>query len=81
MDNLEQGEDPWAAQRVLLVGVVVAALFATGCEWNFETLDGHQNGPSGQVSADVGAYGSSVIYNGRPHVFYYASGGDLRHAY
>ena len=41
-----------------------------------------ENGPNGRVGAGVGTYGSSVIYNGRPHVFYRdGTVGDLRHGY
>ncbi len=68
--------------RTLLIGIAVTALVATGCEWNFETLDGQSNGPNGRINAGVGTFGSSVIYNGRPHVFYRDdTAGDLRHGY
>ncbi|MCZ7531772.1 MAG: hypothetical protein M5U31_16415 [Acidimicrobiia bacterium] len=45
-------------------------------------LDGHQNGPNGRRLANLGRYSAVVIYNTKPHVFYYDfSGHGLRHAY
>ncbi|MCZ7531770.1 MAG: hypothetical protein M5U31_16405 [Acidimicrobiia bacterium] len=123
--------------RKTLVGVALVAMFVTGCEWNFETLDGQSNGPAGRIDAEVGRRGdplssttadptpststpntatcatrttqapaghsrrstarggtngrvnsyvgrftAAVLYNGRPHVFYYSQAtGDLRHGY
>ncbi len=68
--------------RNLLVVVATTALLSTGCVWSFETLDGDHNGPTGSIDANVGTYNATVLYNGRPHVFYYAqTGGNLRHAY
>ncbi|MCZ7531774.1 MAG: hypothetical protein M5U31_16425 [Acidimicrobiia bacterium] len=55
--------------------------YYNGSAWAFETLDG-QGGPNGRINADVGWENSVVLYNGRPHVFYYNSTNDtLRHAY
>ncbi len=75
------------AVRTIITGVAIAALVATGCEWNFETLDGHQNGPNGQDADKAGADQAALLYNGRPHVFYRsdpdgaAGNDDLRHGY
>ncbi|MCZ7531765.1 MAG: hypothetical protein M5U31_16380 [Acidimicrobiia bacterium] len=39
-------------------------------------------GPGGRTNHSVGTYNAAVLYNGRPHVFYYdATDGALRHAY
>ncbi len=68
--------------RTLFVVVTLAALAATGCQWNFQTLDGHQNGPHGQILGNAGAFGDALLYNDRPNIFYYDfSHADLRHAY
>lgn len=56
--------------------------FWTGAKWTLETLDGASNGPGGRINGDVGTYTTAVLYNGVPHVFYYAfTGNDLRHAW
>lgn len=64
--------------RVLSTTVAVAALIATGCEWHFETLDGN-GGPNGRVIADVGEHTTAVVYNSRPHVFYFDDVPDTLH--
>ncbi|MCZ7531777.1 MAG: hypothetical protein M5U31_16440 [Acidimicrobiia bacterium] len=44
--------------------------YYNGQTWAFETLDG-AGGPNGRVNAAVGEFGAAILYNGRPHVFYY----------
>lgn len=55
----------------------------TGSKWLFQTLDGDD--PATNVShsgGDVGTDVKSVIFEGRPHVFYYdVTNSDLRHAW
>jgi len=69
------------AARTLLITSAIAALLATGCEWHFEALDGN-GGPNGRTTHVVGEFSSTVVYNTRPHVFYYDSTDyTLRHAY
>jgi len=69
------------AARTLLLGTALVTLLATGCEWHFETLDG-AGGPNGRIDANVGTFNATVLYNGRPHVFYRdESIGHLHHAY
>jgi len=49
--------------------------------WSFETLDG-EGGKPGSSENNMGEYNAAVIYNVRPHVFYYGvAGGNLRHAW
>ncbi len=68
--------------RKLLVGVAIAALFATGCEWHLETLDGPGSTRPGHTNNNVGYQSAPIIYNGNPHVFYKDSNNEsLRHAY
>ena len=70
--------------RTLTVGVALMALFATGCDWHFETLDG-PGGRPGSSTESQGYFSSAIVYNGNPHVFYagHANGTNwvLRHAY
>ena len=69
------------AARTIVAGVVIAGLFATGCTWHFETLDGN-GGSNGRTTDTVGTYNATILYNGGPHVFYYdATDNALRHAY
>ena len=50
--------------------------------WAFETLDGNGAAPTGRINADVGWSNATILYDGRPHVFYHDSdNGDLRHTY
>jgi hypothetical protein len=51
--------------------------------WHTETLDGHRNGPRGEIDANVGLFGTStVVYRNQLHVFYADNDhGDLRHAF
>ena len=52
-----------------------------GSSWGYGTLDGSPSGLSA-LAGDVGSDGSSLIYHGQPHVWYYDDGsGDLRHAW
>ncbi len=67
--------------RKLLIGLAIAALLVTGCEWSFETLDG-QGGADGRTFNSVGSHNTAVLYNGRPHIFYWDNtDSTLRHAY
>ena len=57
-----------------------------GAAWFFETLDGHQNGPNGEIVSNVGIDTSVAIWNNQPHLFYWEHGsvngnGNLRHAW
>ncbi|MEZ5171426.1 MAG: hypothetical protein R3A49_11865 [Acidimicrobiia bacterium] len=71
----------WTRPRSLIVGIALVALVATGCRWNFEVLDGH-GGAHGRLNNTTGGYSTGVVYNGRPHVFYYDYVDEtLRHAY
>ena len=55
--------------------------YYNGVAWAFEILDGN-GGPNGRVVSNVGEYGATILYNGRPHVFYHADAlNSLRHAY
>ncbi len=55
--------------------------YGNGVAWGFETLDGNGGG-NGRVVSNVGFYNSAILYNGRPHVFYYDfNGKELRHGY
>ena len=72
------------ALAVFLAGVLLplSATPATAADWYFETLDGHQTGPNGQINANVGAYKALTLYAGQPHVWYCdTTNGDLRHAW
>jgi len=68
--------------KALATALAIAAFLATGCEWSFETLDGN-GGPAGRTTNSVGQYPkAALIYNDRPHVFYYDETDDsLRHGY
>ncbi len=70
-----------SAARGFVIGTLVAAMAMSGCEWSFQTLDG-DGGSHGQSINAVGSASSAVVYNGRPHVFYYdITDGRLRHGY
>jgi len=57
--------------------------YYTGFAWGFETLDGHQNGPNGQMLGIAGRHVSTLADGSRTRVFY--AGGvptyNLRHAW
>ena len=56
--------------------------YYNGSAWVFEKLDGHRDGRNGELLGNVGDNGTSVLHNGRPHVFYRDNtNGDLRHGY
>ncbi|MCZ7531763.1 MAG: hypothetical protein M5U31_16370 [Acidimicrobiia bacterium] len=60
---------------------VLRHAYWNGIAWAFETLDG-LGGRPGHTNNDVGRPSAAMVYNGRPHVFYYdETDGDLRHAY
>ncbi|MEZ5171424.1 MAG: hypothetical protein R3A49_11855 [Acidimicrobiia bacterium] len=55
--------------------------YYNGVAWAFEVLDG-LGGPHGRTTNIVGSYPAPLLYNGRPHVFYYdGTVAALRHAY
>jgi len=72
------------SKRLRRLGAIasMAAVLATGCVWNFETLDGAGGKPGSDPTSDMGQENTALLYNGRPHVFYWdGSTGDLRHTY
>jgi hypothetical protein len=65
------------------VAAALATLTPASAEagWNFQTLDG-DGGANGRVPGSMNPGTTTVLYNGKPHVFYYDNNGsDLRHAW
>ncbi|MEZ5171423.1 MAG: hypothetical protein R3A49_11850 [Acidimicrobiia bacterium] len=67
--------------RRLVVAAAVTTLMATGCAWNFETLDGAGSVRPGHTVNDVGESTAANLYGTKPNVYYRdADDGTLRRA-